>query len=103
MLAFLAKFGEDVSALKNLGITQLDVPNLYISAEEVVIHMNQATDALTKTYNKRVSLKASSFYIRATALVGELLARHPEQEKEKSPAFAIFLGTKVHETKIISQ
>lgn len=52
MLPLRIDLGEDTSAAKDLGVTHLKDPKLYISSEVDVLLMSQAADAFVKSDHK---------------------------------------------------
>lgn len=96
VLSLLVELNKDAPAKNILAITYLDDPSFYISSEQNRLLMNQAADTFSKNdYTPALSTQIL-FYRYTRALLDGLHARHLQQEKEKFPTFALFLGKKIH-------
>lgn len=61
--------------------------------------MVQATDTFVRNIHKPTSFHAHHFYHHAIALLDELHVRHMKHNKERFPAFTLFLQTKIQQTR----
>lgn len=77
-LSLSVKLGKNTSVAKNLGMTNLDDPSVYIYSEEDILLIVQTADEFVKT----VPLLKTYLQRQATALLDELQGHHLEQEKK---------------------
>lgn len=101
-LSLFVKLVKCLPAAKTIGITHLVDLSLYTFSEEEIVLMIQPTDTFLKKDHETAPFHVNSFSKRARAFSNELPVRNLEQEKEKFPNFALFLDTKIHQTKTIS-
>lgn len=100
MLALLGKLGKDAPAETSPGILHLNDSSLYLFSDEDILLMAEAAGTLVKNDYRSDPFHARSFYRYAQAHLDELHPLHFEQDVEKLPTFALFLDTKLQQTKI---
>lgn len=97
----LGNQGKDGPAAITHVVTHLHDPSLYISSEKEILLMIWAADAFFKKDGKSAPFYENYFYRPARALLSELHFCHLSEEKGKFQIFALFLDTKVRQTKSI--
>lgn len=97
--SLIMNLGGDELVGKNLDMTYLHDPRISISYEKAVCHMIQTIDAFAKSDQKPAKIHAETFYIHPKGPGNELYVHHLKKIEEQFPTLAMFVETKIQETK----
>lgn len=101
LLPHSEKLSKDALVTKAHGITHLDNPSLYISCGEDILIMIQAADAFFRNNHKPTPYHVNFIHRHAKAVLDKLHVGGLNKDWKKFPTFALFIDTKLQQTKII--